>query len=270
MLYYPAPMKIIACIEYDGTHYCGWQRLSHAPSIQEEVEKALSSIANHPVEVVCAGRTDSGVHAIGQVIHFETEAQRLLKAWVLGTNTLLPDDIAVIWAQEASEVEADAGFSARFSAYLRRYRYVILNRRARPALLANKVGWVFEPLDEYAMHEAAQLLLGEHDFSSFRASGCQAKHANRELVAIEVSREGDFIYVDIAANAFLHHMVRNIVGTLIEIGKGEWPINFMAELLSLKDRKKAGPTAPPGGLYFVHVHYPEIYQLPDDYHLPGF
>ena len=262
-------MKYIACIEYDGTAYCGWQRLSHARSIQEEVEKALSSIANHPVEVTCAGRTDSGVHALGQIIHFETDAQRLLKAWVMGANTLLPDDISVIWAREAPTVKGEP-FNARFSAYLRRYRYIILNRRARPGLLSHKVGWVYEPLDADAMHLAAQTLLGEHDFSSFRASGCQARHAIREVNSIQVTRDGDYLYVDIAANAFLHHMVRNIVGSLIKIGKGDWPVAFMTELLDLKDRTKAGPTAPASGLYFVHVHYPEEFDLPDEYRLPCF
>lgn len=262
-------MRYIACIEYDGSAYCGWQRLGHARSVQEEVEKALSSIANHPVDVTCAGRTDSGVHALGQIIHFETQSERLLKAWVLGVNTLLPDDIAVVWAREAPENMGEL-LHARFSAHLRRYRYIILNRPARPGLLTKKVGWVFEALDAPAMNKAAQALVGEHDFSSFRASGCQARHATREVKSIQVKRDGEFIYVDIAANAFLHHMVRNIVGSLIKVGKGDWSVEFMSTLLSLQDRTQAGPTAPASGLYFVHVHYPSVFQLPDEYHLPHF
>jgi tRNA pseudouridine38-40 synthase len=258
-------MKFIACIEYNGTAYCGWQRLSHAPSVQEEVEKALSKVANQPVEVTCAGRTDSGVHALGQVIHFETEVDRPLKSWMLGANTNLPDDIAVLWVKEGSE-----DFSARFSAQLRRYRYVILNRKARSALLRQQVSWIYDPLDAAAMHNAAQALIGEHDFSSFQASSCQSRHANREILEVNVSRDGDYIYVDIAANAFLHHMVRNIVGSLVMVGKGAWEVSFMAELLALKDRKKAGPTARACGLYFVHVHYPSGYQMPDGYKLPIF
>ena len=259
-------MKYIACIEYDGTHYCGWQRLSHAKSVQNEVEKALSAVANEPVEVVCAGRTDSGVHALGQVIHFETEVVRLLKGWMLGANTHLPDDISVLWVKEAE----DTTFNARFSARLRRYRYVISNRKARSAVLHNKVTWVFEPLDEMVMNEAIQALVGEYDFGSFQAASCQSRHAIREIKEVKVTRDGDYIYIDIAANAFLHHMVRNIVGSLIMVGKGSWKPEYMKELLSLKDRKKAGPTAPACGLYFVHVHYEAKDGLSDEYRLPIF
>lgn len=259
-------MKYIACIEYDGTHYCGWQRLSHAKSVQNEVEKALSAVANEPVEVVCAGRTDSGVHALGQVIHFETEVVRFLKGWMLGANTHLPDDISVLWVKEA----VDATFNARFSARLRRYRYVISNRKARSAVLHNKVTWVFEPLDEMVMNEAIQALVGEHDFGSFQAASCQSRHAIREIKEVKVTRDRDYIYIDIAANAFLHHMVRNIVGSLIMVGKGSWKPEYMKELLSLKDRKKAGPTAPACGLYFVHVHYEAKDGLSDGYRLPVF
>jgi tRNA pseudouridine38-40 synthase len=258
-------MKYIACIEYDGTPYCGWQRLSHAKSVQEEVEKAFSNVANHPVEVVCAGRTDSGVHALGQIIHFETNTERLLKGWMLGANTHLPDDIAVLWVREI-----DDDFNARFSARLRRYRYVILNRRARSAVLHNKTSWVYEALDAGSMNEAAQALIGEHDFNSFRATSCQSRHAIREIKEIKVSRDGDYIYIDIAANAFLHHMVRNIAGSLMMVGKGVWKAEYLAEVLAFKDRKKAGPTAPACGLYFVHVHYQQKYQLSDDYRLPRF
>lgn len=258
-------MKLAACIEYDGTHYCGWQRLSHATAVQNKVEAVLSKVANEPIKVTCAGRTDSGVHAFGQVIHFETTAVREPKGWMLGCNSNLPDDIAVRWIQVVDEA-----FHARFSAISREYRYVILNHQARAAILDNKVGWVYHALDAEKMHEAAQALLGEQDFSSFRASGCQAKHAMRHLEFICVRRSQDFIYIDIKANAFLHHMVRNIVGSLILVGQGEQPVNWMGELLSLKNRNLAGPTAAASGLYFVKANYPEHFDLPNERRLPIF
>ena len=251
-------MKYAACIEYDGTPYFGWQRLSHGPSVQAEVEKSLSKVANHVVELVCAGRTDSGVHGIGQIVHFESEAIRDQKAWKMGCNTNLPDDISMRWIQTV-----DDKFHARFSAKSRRYRYIILNQITRPAIIYNKVCWHKDQLDADLMHQAAQLLLGENDFSSFRASGCQAKHAMRELQSISVSREGQYIYVDIVANAFLHHMVRNIVGSLFEVGKQAKPIEWFTELLEVKDRNQAGITAPACGLYFVSVEYPQEFDLPD-------
>ncbi len=253
-------MKYAVCIEYDGTHYKGWQRQGHAPSVQAELEKALSKLANHAIDVSCAGRTDSGVHGIGQVIHFESDAKRDEKAWRMGCNTNLPDDIALRWIQPVS-----AEFHARFSATARTYRYIILNRKTRPALLQNRVYWHYlndQPLNEKRMHQAAQYLLGEHDFSSFRAAGCQAKHAMRELQSIQVSRQGDFVYVDIRANAFLHHMVRNIVGSLLEVGAGLKPAEWFIELLALKDRDQAGVTAVACGLYFVSVEYPVAFNLP--------
>ena len=258
-------MKYIACIEYDGTAYCGWQRLSHAPSVQQEVEKSLSKVANHCIEVTCAGRTDSGVHAYGQIIHFESDAERTTTGWMMGTNTHLPDDIAVLWLRVV-----DDEFNARFSAHYRQYRYIIHNRKARSAILDTRATWVFEHLNEQAMHESAQSLVGEHDFSSFRASGCQAQHARRNIHSIDVSRDNDFIYVDIVANAFLHHMVRNIVGTLIRIGMGKWPVSAMAEILAERDRTKAGATAAAHGLYFVYVHYPDHFELPKTYYLPRY
>ncbi len=256
-------MKFAACIEYDGTAYCGWQRLSHAPSVQEEVEKALSQVANEPITINCAGRTDSGVHGLGQVVHFETDVERGLKGWMLGTNTNLPDDISVIWIQAV-----DDDFHARFSAVERRYRYVILNRKARPALLNKYVAWFYRPLDELAMDNAAQALVGEKDFSSFRAASCQARHAMREIKEIGVSRQGDYIYVDLVANAFLHHMVRNIVGSLVQVGEGRWSVEQFVTLIDLKDRTKAGVTAPASGLYFVSVAYPERFGLQQDVRLP--
>ena len=251
-------MKYAACIEYDGTAYYGWQRLSHGPSVQGEVEKSLSKVANHSVETTCAGRTDSGVHGIGQIIHFESDSNRNQKAWQMGCNTNLPDDISMRWVQPISD-----DFHARFSANSRRYRYIILNQITRPAIIYNKVCWFKEPLNEDLMHQAAQRLVGEHDFSSFRASGCQAKHAMRELQEITVTRDGHYIYVDIVANAFLHHMVRNIVGSLFEVGKQTKAVTWFSELLALKDRNQAGITAPACGLYFVSVNYPEIFDLPE-------
>ncbi len=258
-------MKYAACIEYDGTAYCGWQKLSHAPSIQHEVESALSFVANHTVHLTCAGRTDSGVHGIGQVVHFESEADRTEKAWLMGANANLPDDIALRWIQSVDE-----HFHARFTAKSRRYRYIILNQHSRPALLNHKVCWHRYPLDENKMQEAAQFLLGEYDFTSFRAAGCQAKHAMRELQEINVTRDGHFVYVDIVANAFLHHMVRNIVGSLFQVGEGDRYPEWFLELLSLKDRTLAGITAPASGLYFVSVDYPKEFGLPEVSGPPSF
>lgn len=258
-------MKLVACVEYDGTAFHGWQRLSHASTVQTSVEKALSEVANEKIEAVCAGRTDSGVHASGQIIHFETTAERPMRGWLFGSNVKLPDGIALRWVQPVA-----ADFHARFSAVSRRYRYVILNRWAKPALLKNKVAWYHHALDAATMHQAAQALVGEHDFSSFRASGCQATHARREIRSIQVLRQDDFIYIDIVANAFLHHMVRNIVGSLLEVGSGEQKIAWMAELLAQRDRTLAGMTAAASGLYFVYVEYPAHFDLPATYTLPAF
>lgn len=251
--------KYAACIEYNGTAYCGWQRLSHAPSVQEEVEKALSFVANHKIDLTCAGRTDSGVHGLGQVVHFESDADRSIKAWQMGCNANLPDDISLSWIQTMSD-----DFHARFSAISRRYRYIILNRKIRPALLDKKVCWFRDKLDYGLMDEAANYLLGENDFSSFRASACQAKHAMRDLQEISINRQGDYVTIDIVANAFLHHMVRNIVGSLFEVGTKRKSPEWFNELLQIKDRTKAGITAPACGLYFVSVKYPDEFQLPEN------
>lgn len=258
-------MKFAACIEYDGSQFYGWQRLSHAPTVQEAVEHALTKVAAEPIAVTCAGRTDTGVHGIGQIIHFETAAIRPERGWLFGTNVNLPDGVSMRWIQPVAD-----DFHARFSAYARRYRYIILNREARPALLQKRVYWQHNRLDVDAMHAAGQVLIGEQDFSSFRAAGCQARHAIREITELQVSRDRDFVYVDIVANAFLHHMVRNIVGSLVKIGAGEKPREWLAELLSWQDRTKAGITAPASGLYFVHVSYPEVFGLPTSYTLPIF
>lgn len=258
--------RIALGIEYDGSRFCGWQMQSHGTrTVQDEIEKALSNVANHPVQVVCAGRTDTGVHATGQVVHFDTHAERKLKAWVMGVNTHLPDDVCVHWSKQV-----DAGFSARFSASMRSYRYIIQPRVARPALYSHRVTWVHDNLDTRAMHDAAQALLGKNDFSSFRSSACQSEHAIRFIKSIDVTAENAFVYIDIQANAFLHHMVRNIAGSLLKVGTGERPLTWMGELLALKDRTRAGPTAPAQGLYLVAVQYPDEYDLPVSGIVPHF
>lgn len=245
-------------IEYDGTGFMGWQRLKHGPSIQREVELALSKIANHDIVIYCAGRTDSGVHAISQVVHFDTDASRPDHAWVLGANAQLDDRICIQWAQKVPD-----DFHARFNAEYRSYRYIILNRKTKPALMRNQLAWINKPLNEQQMHIAAQTLLGENDFSSFRASGCQAKSPIKTIKEIRWHRQGDFVILDIVANAFLYHMVRNIVGSCIKVGLGEQNSTWLAELLSLKNRQYAPATAVAKGLYFIHAGYPAHFGLPN-------
>ena len=244
-------MRIAIGIEYDGTAYNGWQRQRSGVGVQQRVEAAIAQVANEPVEVVCAGRTDTGVHASGQVAHFDTAAERSRRGWLLGCNSCLPDDICVTWVRPV-----DASFHARYSAISRQYRYRILNRLVRSALERHRAWWVHEPLDAGAMNVAAQLLLGEHDFSAFRAAGCQASSANRELKSISVVRDGDWLTLDVVANAFLQHMVRNLTGTLVAIGTGEQPVGWVADVLASRDRRRAGVAAPPHGLTLVGVRYP--------------
>ncbi|WP_235015467.1 tRNA pseudouridine(38-40) synthase TruA [Oceanicoccus sp. KOV_DT_Chl] len=250
---------VAMAISYDGSAYHGWQaqRKPQVATVQEELEKALSQVANNPVKVQCAGRTDAGVHASYQVVNFESPVARGEKAWVTGTNTLMPRNIAVQWAKQ---VPAD--FNARFSATARRYRYIILNTTARPALLQSGVTWESRQLDHNLMHEAAQHLIGELDFTSYRAVACQSNTAMRNIHFIEVSRRGEMVIIDIQANAFLLHMVRNITGVLLEIGKGNQPSSWAKAVLAAKDRTVAAATAPPQGLYLVGVSYPEHYGLP--------
>ncbi|CUS49404.1 MAG: tRNA pseudouridine38-40 synthase TruA [Idiomarinaceae bacterium HL-53] len=250
-------MRIALGIEYCGEQYFGWQRQQEVPSVQEKLEDALACVANHPVQVICAGRTDAGVHATQQVVHFDTQVKRPDRAWTLGVNANLPDDIAVKWV---AHVEDD--FSARFSATARRYRYLIYNAPCKPAVLHAGVTHVYHPLNAARMHEAAQQLVGEHDFSSFRAAQCQSNSPNRNVHFVQVTRHGDYVLVDIQANAFVHHMVRNIVGSLLVIGMDEAPIGWLGELLAAKDRTLAAATAKPHGLYLVHVTYPPAIQLP--------
>ncbi|GAA0791622.1 MULTISPECIES: tRNA pseudouridine(38-40) synthase TruA [Pseudomonadati] len=250
-------MRIALGVEYDGSNYFGWQRQAEVDSVQAQLEKALSYIANKSVEVLCAGRTDSGVHGTGQVVHFETDVERPMSAWTFGVNTQLPDTIAVRWAKEV-----DDSFHARFSATARRYRYIIYNHALRPGILRQGVSHYHGDIDESRMHQAAQLLLGEHDFTSFRAVQCQSNTPFRNVHHVRVTRQGMYIMVDIKANAFLHHMVRNIVGSLIEVGLGNQPVDWLGQLLVAKDRNLAAATAKPNGLYLVDVTYPEQYDLP--------
>lgn len=249
--------RIALGIEYDGSAYYGWQRQQEVTSVQQCLENALSQVANEPITVFCAGRTDAGVHATGQVVHFDTQASRPEVAWSMGVNANLPPTIAVRWVKN---VVTD--FHARFSATARRYRYIIYNHRLRPAVLSQGVTHFHAPLDAGRMHRAAQCLLGEQDFTSFRAVQCQSKTPWRNLKHIDVTRRGDYVMVDIKANAFVHHMVRNIVGSLLEIGCGHQGEAWMAELLALKDRTQAAATAKAAGLYLVAVDYPDYFALP--------
>ncbi|MBW3568457.1 MAG: tRNA pseudouridine(38-40) synthase TruA [Proteobacteria bacterium] len=251
-------VRIAAGVEYDGSAFAGWQSQPHAPSVQDAVEAALSRVANHAVKVVCAGRTDAGVHAFGQVVHFDTDATRSQRSWVLGANSTLPASVNINWTRDVDEQ-----FHARFGAVARTYRYVILNRWVRSAVHASRATWVHETLDAQVMHRAAQLLRGEHDFSSFRALACQAKSPVRTVERIDVRRENEWVILEITANAFLHHMVRNIAGVLIAVGKGERPEAWVQEVLDHKDRELGGVTAPPHGLYFIGPRYPERFDLPD-------
>ena len=250
--------RIALGIEYDGAQHYGWQRQREVPSVQEHLEKALSTVANTPIEVQCAGRTDAGVHATGQVVHFDCDAVRPLKAWTMGVNANLPSSVAVKWCVHVSD-----DFNARFSATGRRYRYVIYNHKMRPAILEQGITHIHRPLNEHLMHEAAQALLGEQDFSAFRAALCQSKTPFRNVTNVTVSRHGAFVVVDISANAFLHHMVRNIVGSLVEIGSGHQPVDWIATLLAGRDRTLSAATAKPNGLYLVKVDYPDEFGLPE-------
>lgn len=253
-------MRIALGVEYDGSAFHGWQRQPGLRTAQGELERALSSIANEEgVKVYCAGRTDTGVHGLGQVIHFDTHSERSEKAWIFGTNALLPKDVSVTWSREV-----DDEFHARKSALARHYRYIIVNDAVRPSVLRGHVTWHYFDLDADMMHEAAQHLVGEHDFSSFRSVQCQSHSVHRHLEKISVKRQGKLIIVDVIANAFLHHMVRNIVGTLMTVGGGRQDVEWIIDVLEAKDRAAAAETAPPYGLYLLAVRYPEQYDLPYD------
>ncbi len=258
-------MKIAACVEYDGSGFCGWQVQLGVRTVQECVERAFSRVADHDVRVVCAGRTDTGVHATGQIVHFETDSQRAAHNWVLGANSFLSKDVSVIWS-----LGVDETFHARFSARSRRYRYVILNRAIRPAILNTRVSWFRKPLDTKLMQQAADIFVGEHDFSSFRSYACQAKSPVRTIHSITITRSGSFVYIDIHANAFLHHMVRNIAGVLMAVACGERSSSWVSDLLEVCDRTEGGVTASPDGLYLVQVEYDPAYGLPETVELPRY
>ena len=250
-------MRIALGIEYDGSPYSGWQIQDGTATVQGLVEKALSKVANHPVRVICAGRTDTGVHGVGQVVHFDTTSERSEYSWTRGANANLPDSISVTWAKPVSEK-----FHARFAARRRHYRYVIFNRPIRPGYLSKYVVWEYRPLEVDRMQEAAKYLLGENDFSSYRALACQAKSPIRTIYRLDVTRKGQFVYLDLEANAFLHHMVRNIAGVLMAVGSGEKEPTWVKEVLDYKDRTLGGITAPPGGLYFMRIEYDHDFNIP--------
>jgi len=250
-------MKLVLGLEYSGTQYSGWQRQKHARSIQQHVEEALSRVADQIVTVQCAGRTDTGVHALHQVAHFETDAVRDMRSWVLGGNVNLPQDISILWVRPAAD-----DFHARFSATGRSYHYIILNRSARPGVYNRRVTWECRSLDERKMQQAADCLVGEHDFTSYRAVDCQSKSPVRRVRRLDVTRTGDTVTINIEANAFLHHMVRNIAGVLMEIGMGKAPVEWSQQVLAARDRTLGGVTAAPDGLYLINVTYPEKFNIP--------
>lgn len=250
-------MRIALGIEYNGQNYYGWQAQQGLPTIQGLLQEALSKVANEPIFLHCAGRTDANVHATGQVVHFDTHAKRHIDAWLWGTNTHLPPTILVRWARAV-----DYSFHARFKATSRRYRYIILNQPIRPAILSGRVSWHYYPLDVERMRLASAYLIGEQDFSSFRSSQCSSKSPMRNVTEIDIQRHGDFIILEIEANAFLHHMVRNIAGTLMKIGAGLRDPAWMQEVLLAKSRRAAAETAPAEGLYLIRVCYPEAYTFP--------
>jgi tRNA pseudouridine38-40 synthase len=251
-------MRIALGIEYNGHGFYGWQmQKDNLPTVQGVLQDALAKVANEPIFLFCAGRTDAGVHATGQVVHFDTNAKRHIDAWLWGTNTFLPPGVVVTWAKHV-----DYSFHARFKATARRYRYIILNHPVRPAILNSRVTWHYYPLDIERMRQAGQYLLGEQDFSSFRSSQCGAKTVMRNIKEFTIERHGHYIVIEVEANAFLHHMVRNIVGTLMKVGSGLREPEWMQEVLAAKSRKVAGETAPADGLYLTHVRYPEPYTFP--------
>ena len=252
-------MRYAIGLEYDGSEFLGWQIQRQEPTVQGCVERALARVADHEVRVTCSGRTDTGVHALGQVAHFDSDAERTERQWLLGANSNLPPGASVLWIRAV-----ESSFHARFSAFARTYRYLILNRWIRPALDARRMSWCRAPLDAAKMHAAAEVLRGEHDFTSFRASNCQARHAVREIQEISVTRAGDVVSLDVTANGFLYHMVRNIAGCLLKVGVGESQVAWVGQVLDARDRNVAAPTAPPEGLYFVRARYPAEYGLPDE------
>ncbi len=250
-------MRIALGVEYDGHPFCGWQSQAEGRTVQDTLQYALSQIAGEQISVIAAGRTDTGVHALEQVVHFDTQADRPLSAWVRGVNALLPESIAVLWAHPVPDE-----FHARFSAHGRSYRYLLINRATRSAIHAGNAGWYHAPLDVAAMQVAAQCLLGEHDFSAFRAAQCQAKSPVKHLHQLDIRRQGEMLIFDVSADAFLHHMVRNMVGCLVYVGKGKYPPIWLAEVLAGRERSFAAPTFMPDGLYLRRIKYEAKWGLP--------
>lgn len=249
-------MRVALTVEYDGSQYHGWQAQAGLRTVQQVVENALSKVADQAISVVCAGRTDTGVHASNQVIHFDSDKERTIRSWIHGANSFLPKDVCIKWGREMP-----SEFHARFSALSRRYRYIIYNTSIRPALLRSNVTWQYRQLDHQLMHKAGQDLLGELDFTSFRSVQCQSKTPMRNVQHLRVMRKGNVVMIDICANAFLHHMVRNIAGVLIAIGSNRKPVSFAKEVLEAKDRRLGAETAPPYGLYLVAVDYPKTFNV---------
>lgn len=256
-------MRIVLGIEYNGTRYHGWAEQNGLATIQGCLQQALSSIADHRVQLYCAGRTDTAVHATYQVAHFDTTATRNIQAWIRGTNALLADDIRVHWAKDIGHE-----FHARFSAIQRRYHYLIYNHPVASAIFSKQVTWIHHSLNYHDMADAAQFLVGEHDFSSFRSSECQSKSTMRNITQIDIFKKGHLICIDISANAFLHHMVRNIVGSLLIIGRGQQKVSWLKNVLQAGDRRHAGPTALPHGLYLTQVLYPKQFNLSEKAIIP--
>ncbi len=249
--------RIALGIEYDGSAFCGWQTQPGGCAVQDALERALAEIAGHAVATICAGRTDAGVHAVAQVVHFDSDAVRPQSAWLRGVNALLPAAVAVVWTHPVSD-----DFHARYGASERRYRYLLLDQPVRAALNRKHVGWIHQKLEIEPMRAAANCLLGEHDFSAFRSSECQANSPVRELRHLDINRRGDYVVFDLAGNAFLHHMVRNIVGSLVYVGAGRRPPQWLAELLAERDRSKGAPTMAAAGLYLAGVDYDPVFGLP--------
>jgi tRNA pseudouridine38-40 synthase len=251
-------MRIALGVEYDGSHFCGWQTQAQGCAVQDALERALAEVAGEPVGTICAGRTDAGVHALSQVVHFDTAAERPDTAWVRGVNALLPAPCAVNWSRPVAQ-----DFHARYSAVSRTYRYLLLNHPVRPAAEHARVGWFHLPLDLERMRRAARLLAGEHDFSAFRSSECQARSPVRTLTRLDIKRNADYLVFEFCGNAFLHHMVRNIVGCLVYVGKGKYPPEWMGEVLAGRDRGRAAPTFEAAGLYLARVEYDARWGLPE-------
>jgi tRNA pseudouridine38-40 synthase len=248
-------IRVALGIEYDGSHFKGWQSQIGVRTVQGVLEKALSKVADQPISVICAGRTDSGVHGLEQVVHFDTTANRLPRSWIFGTNSYLPNDVNVLWA-----TPIDPSFHARFSAIQRHYRYIILNQPIRSSLHTKRMTWFYQPLEITRMQEAAQFLMGEHDFSSFRALACQAKSPIRTITRLEISKHDKQLWIEVSANAFLQHMVRNIAGVLMTIGTGKENPIWAKQILETRDRTQGGITAPPDGLYLQTIDYPKYFQ----------